>query len=98
MDVSNVVDFGRAKVEREPHTTGPCQCLGCGHQWIGVIPVGIDVVDCPECRTPKGVRGSLVINHAEEHWTCKCGSQMFHLISSGAYCPNCGRAWGWDEF
>lgn len=49
-----VIDFASAKAEREPHWSGHCKCVGCGHEWVGVGPIGTMWVDCPSCELPKG--------------------------------------------
>lgn len=52
--MSTVIDFQRAKQGREPHWAGTCKCVGCGHEWAGVAPMGTQWVDCPSCDMPKG--------------------------------------------
>ena len=96
--MADVIDLGAARAAREPHTTGPCRCLKCGHKWEGVVPIGVDALECPDCGEMAGVRSGLCVNLAEEHWTCACGGQFFHLITTGVYCPCCGRAWEWGVF
>ena len=53
--VSKVIDFASAKEERQPYWTGPCVCLGCRHEWVGVGPTPFGGnMDCPSCELPKG--------------------------------------------
>lgn len=94
--MSNVVGFPGRKNSTGAHITGPCVCVGCGHQWQGVAPVGTIDLECPACGALKGI-WTLLIRLDEEHFYCPCGNHFLHIIRSGAYCPNCGRAWPWDE-
>ena len=49
----SVIDFAAAKAEREPHWAGECKCVGCGHEFKGVGPMGLMWFDCPSCELPK---------------------------------------------
>lgn len=82
-----VVEFKR----KEPHGSGEAFCIGCGHEWVAVAPVGVTHLQCPECKTMKGhfkfeyypEVGSFVRE-------CNCGNQLFYLTKDGHLCPNCG--------
>lgn len=95
--MAEVMDFQKAKLEREPHTAGPMRCLTCGHEWVGVVPCGNDTAECPVCKTEKGVRTQHV-GPPEEHpaWRCHCGSWVFGVIREGCVCINCGQFHDWD--
>ncbi len=50
----NVVPF-TPMAKPDPHWTGPCVCLGCRHEWVGVGPEGVaSNLTCPGCGLPKG--------------------------------------------
>jgi hypothetical protein len=91
-----VVSFQKAKEERSPHWAGSCKCVGCGHEWVGVGPMGTMWVDCPSCEMPKGTpkfpfgggeAGDLVL-------VCNCGSEAltaFHRKGKfRLQCMGCG--------
>lgn len=77
--------------ESDPHATGAAFCLGCGHNWSAVVPLGTTQLECPKCHTLKGKlkfefyppEGSLVRE-------CNCGNQLFYLTTEGHMCANCG--------
>lgn len=97
-----VGDLEERRAAAQPHTSGPCHCIGCGHDWIGVVPCGTDVVMCPVCLTDRGVRAGLLFKEDELHWTCDVcrengKQQFFHLLIDGPYCPICGTQWSWEQ-
>lgn len=94
-------DFGEATpANDDPHTEGEAICTHCRHKWHAVAPVGVTHFECPSCGTMKGTMRHPV-GHAPPHmvWVCKCGSDLFMLLSAGApMCINCGsRANTWAE-
>lgn len=88
-----IVDFEKAKKEREPHLQGNAICAGCRHKWEAIAPIGTDRLECPECHSNKGVFVELV---EREHlrWTCNCGNYLMAITPEGTYCVNCGA---WQE-
>lgn len=58
MTVISLADARKAReaAQREElHWSGPCVCLGCRHEWVGVGPVGAhSELHCPSCLLPKG--------------------------------------------
>ena len=34
---------------------GDAWCWGCGHGWIALRPVGVEVLECPQCGEMMGV-------------------------------------------
>lgn len=38
-----------------PHYAGPCSCLSCTHEWVGVVPVGAKHLECSVCGKDHGV-------------------------------------------
>lgn len=93
--MSNIFQF--KKQEKDNHGCGEAHCIGCGHKWIAVAPVGTIRFECPECKSMKG------------HWTfefapevgalmrvCNCGNDLFRLTPDGHMCANCGTYQGYD--
>lgn len=96
--MGDIVPFKVAsREEYDPHWSGPCVCLGCRHEWVGVGPLGFTSnLDCPECELPKGTtkypfgasEGDLVL-------TCgDCGGEaLTSYIRDGLHyvrCMGCG--------
>ena len=89
--MSNVIDI----VAHVDHTAGAAQCLGCGHEWTAVAPVGVQTLECPSCGLDKGTWAALCMRKDDEHLHCRCGCYFFHVTREGTYCPMCGT---WQEF
>lgn len=91
----SVISFAEAKAERQPHWTGRCKCVGCGHEWEAVAPIGKMWVDCPCCNLPKGTPkfpfGGAV---GDTVFTCNCGSEaLTAYFRKGLFrlrCMGCG--------
>lgn len=93
---SNVVSLDLARLAKAPHTTGPHRCLNCQHTWMCVAPLADEAghpafLECPQCHHFKGVATGHYLKEGP-HWTCRCGNDLFHIMPTGPYCPNCG-AW-----
>jgi len=73
----------------DPHIGGECHCIGCGHEWTGIAPVGTIQLQCPKCNCYKGHFKYLVLREGP-HLTCDCGNDLLHVMQEGMYCPNCG--------
>jgi hypothetical protein len=73
----SVVSLSQWKQENQPHWSGPCVCLHCRHEWVGVGPIGdTHSLDCPSCGLPKGVVKHLFgPKTGDAVLTCKCGSE-----------------------
>jgi hypothetical protein len=84
--MSNVISINQAK----PHISGDAHCIGCGHDWVAVAPIGTSVIDCPECKGAKGIFVNLCCKLSEAHLTCSCGNDFLHITPGGFYCPKCG--------
>jgi hypothetical protein len=87
--MSNVIDFGQARQEREPHVTGLAVCLNCKAEWSAVAPVGTFTFTCPECNTDHGVLKGTVL-YGEEVFTCRCGCDLLRASRNNLYCAHCG--------
>lgn len=74
----------------DPHLGGEAVCFACKHKWAAVCPVGVLWLECPSCTL---LRGRLVhpVRTDTPHWTCACGSEVFHLTEMETYCCNCGE-------
>lgn len=91
-----VIDLAQAKADREPHLSGGAQCIGCGHKWAAVAPVGTAELQCPSCGLEKG-RFVASVLHGESTWTCNCGNDLFRINQHAqVYCANCAAVQeGW---
>jgi len=83
MSGGKVVDIAAAR----PHLTGEAVCSGCKHEWVAVLPVGFEWIECPSCGGSKGLLKHPCI--PDEYWRCKCGSDLFYLMPAGARCREC---------
>lgn len=89
INMAEIVDFKRAREEREPHMAGAARCLGCKYEWQAVAPVGTVTLECPHCELPQGRFMNLVEDEGP-HWTCNCGNQFFSITPQRTYCIACG--------
>jgi Zn finger protein HypA/HybF involved in hydrogenase expression len=85
-----VIDLQQAKLNRAPHRAGPARCLGCGHEWTAVAQSGETRIECPECKTDKGVFQGLCYPQDGYIWRCNCGNELFLITPDGELCPACG--------
>ena len=87
--MSNVIEF--KKPEKDPHGQGEALCIGCGHEWQAVAPVGVTRFECPECHAMKGLwRFEFAPAEGQMVRECNCGNQLFYLTPDGHLCANCG--------
>ena len=86
--MSNVTNILTAKA----HLTGSCVCLACDHKWQAVAPVGVYELECPNCKTMRGVYNNLC--SPKTLWECACGSEHFFIQPNetdiSAICAKCG--------
>lgn len=86
-----IIDFQKAKEERDPHRSGAAECMLCKNQWQAVAPVGTLWLECPSCGSEKGHFLGMDTHEDRECFVCNCGNHLFVLGTSGtALCPNCG--------
>ena len=85
----SVISLLKEREERTPHSSGKARCLACKHEWMAVAPTGVTWMECPSCSLE---RGRFVAQHERDglHWHCHCGNNLFWVMESGYYCPNCG--------
>ena len=74
--------------EKQPHMSGPCTCLHCRHQWVGIMPVGAVALECPSCGLEHGVIKAAAC--PETMFRCSCGCEAFWLSPDGPMCRYCG--------
>lgn len=89
-----VIPFER----KSPHLHGAALCLACGHEWVGVQPVGNkgDTLDCTKCGSAKGVFKRFVAYSGHPQWQCKaCTGWLFTAILiqevPTVACATCGE-------
>lgn len=86
--MSNVVEF---KKPSEPHGSGEALCIGCGHTWVAVAPIGVTRFECPNCHAEKGLwKFEFKPSVGQLVRECNCGNQLFYLTPDGHMCANCG--------
>ena len=85
---ADVVDI--AAYRPDPHYQGPARCASCGHTWRAVARVGTVWLTCPACGTEHGLLVHPVTPIDPECWTCRCGSQVFHIGRETVTCVVCG--------
>jgi hypothetical protein len=92
-----VIDILDARRAREPHLSGPARCLACHHDWEAVAPVGTSRLECPSCKTLRGVWSRPCGGaQGEPYWTCQCGCDLFMLTPRSLICTACAeRKVGW---
>lgn len=83
-----------------PHLFGTAVCLACQNEWTAEAPLEIFELECPECRTMRGV-WRYPISAPEDYatWTCtvnNCGCQHMTIEThkDGGYyiaCCKCGH-------
>ncbi len=88
--MKNVVEFKRPEPEKELWAEGSAMCIGCGHKWAAVAPVGTHVFECPECNLKKGTWYTH-IEPPGDRWECNHGEgQLFFVTRTGFFCAKCG--------
>jgi len=95
----NVIDFEKARKDREPHVAGALFCMGCAHEWAAVWPQGTTKFECPECLSMRG-RSKFDVAPAPgaQVWSCtSCTNQLFNLLPDRVHCPGCGQQWEYAE-
>lgn len=90
-----VISFAAYKEQNSPHWSGQCKCIGCGHEWVGVGPIGTMWVDCPSCNFPKGhPKHPFGADGGDAEFICDCGSDAltayYHQGHFRLKCMACG--------
>lgn len=83
-EIHNIHDY-------KPHIEGKAKCLSCDHEWVFCAPVGTVELECPECKTLKGV--SVGCASPEIVLACDyCDNQHFYIQPDLiAICARCGN-------
>lgn len=90
---------------RKPHVAGLLVCGNCEHEWAGVVPAGLRLVECPQCGIHQG-RHKNPIYPSEPIFVClKCeggdgdlaGGTLFSVQPAGITCAFCGWFFRWDN-
>lgn len=72
------------------HMTGEVICTHCGNEWVGVVPVGTHELECPQCKTMKGVFKHHLAPITDTVWACNCGNKLFFISKGDIQCVECG--------
>jgi hypothetical protein len=75
-----------------PHLSGKARCTACGHEWVHVAPVGTVWLECPECRTERGLYLAPLtdIDGTSHVFRCPCGCDAFSIhLFDGTVVVNC---------
>lgn len=93
-NISSLADVrkqrAQAELENSRHSSGTAICLDCKHEWVAVVPTGTLWLECPKCTL---TRGRYKFQHSIDgaQWICHCGNDLFHIMPTRMYCPNCGK-------
>lgn len=96
----SVIDISQARIEREPHRSGPCKCLHCQHEWQAVVPKSADQpFECPECGLMRGVWNALFgAGEDQQFFECNhCYSVHFMILRTNVVCVGCGTTTSFAE-
>jgi hypothetical protein len=89
--VSNIIPLFQPREEKIPQSQGEAFCIQCGREWQAVAPVGTVQLECPDCKTMKGLfRFPFAPADGQLVRECDCGNQLFYLTPEGHMCANCG--------
>lgn len=78
--------------DHRPHISGDAICR-CGHTWVAVAPVGTIDLECPACRTLRGLF-TYPIGLDEPVLVCDCGAYLFYITEDGtSVCRECARGY-----
>lgn len=87
---------------RRPHYAGPCSCLSCTHEWVGVVPVGAKHLECSVCGKDAGVMFSArevrFIRALEEIATGDSGNEVANAAIMRGVAVDRLSAEGWGDF
>lgn len=97
--MGDIIDFAKAKEEREPHVAGQLYCQGCDHEWAAVWKPGTTEFECPSCHAMRGRNKYDVLPPAgAEIWSCThCRNERFVLTRDCVLCPGCGQQWNYGD-
>ena len=90
--MSKIVDFGKAKEDREPKVQGTAVCVACDHKWQETISA-YDLPEnltCPKCKTDRALFQQAFVPAEEYIFVHSCGNSAFHATPQGLFCLRCG--------
>lgn len=88
LNKSNILEFKKAD---KNHVHGDAVCFQCKHTWIATSTIGTVQLECPNCKTMKGLfRFPFAPNENQLLRKCSCGCQLFYITHEGHMCTNCG--------
>lgn len=90
--MADVVDLAAARAERSPHLSGEAQCLECQHRWVAVAPIGTVQLECPACRSARGIwRYPVGLEPPQVRFICnQCDNDIFQVQPDAYFCIRCG--------
>jgi hypothetical protein len=74
----------------EAHLSGEAICSACDKEWTAVAPVGTKELECPDCKTMKGLFKHHLAPVTPKVWTCNCGCRLFFVLKNQIQCCECG--------
>lgn len=86
--MGDVITF---EAQKEEHLSGEAICSCCGYEWVAVAPVGVKQLECPQCKTMKGLFRNPVAPRSEYVWECGCGCRLFFISPDFNQCYQCGQ-------
>jgi hypothetical protein len=101
--MAEVVQFKQRREPEGPYATGEAACQ-CGHEWVGVAPIGVMALECPSCGSMNGKWkhpfGPAV---GDSVFRCQCEADTFFFKQSAIdgrtliVCTGCGDFKGIDD-
>lgn len=85
-----VISLQEEREARQPHVSGPYQCMSCKHEFVAVTPLERLWIDCPQCGLEHARPKGNIQRVDEPHWECNCGNDLFYVTPNRTYCPMCG--------
>ena len=87
--MSDVIYINNAKAGTS-HLSGTAICSACNKEWEAVAPVGAKELECPDCKTMKGLYKHHLAPISNTTWTCNCGNKLFFVLKGDIQCCECG--------
>ena len=88
--MGEVVYINNAERGDDPHLTGDAICSACNKEWTAVAPVGTKELECPDCKTMKGLFKHHLAPVSPNVWKCHCGNMLFFILKGQLQCCECG--------
>lgn len=89
--MSDIIDLGAKRAEKQPHMAGSARCMNCGHTWAAVAPIGTRRLECSACHTEQGAWvGAILPQEGVEFMVCDCGNDLWIARRDCLQCAACG--------